>query len=63
MCDLCKIIMKLFTLYFLFLLAIMEDGNSPSKKAKKTSVSGASVKSNNDGSSFINSVAAEREKV
>lgn len=40
----------------------MEDGNSPSKKAKKTSVSGASVKSNNDGSSFINSVAAEREK-
>lgn len=56
--------MKSFIPYFFFLLAIMEDyGNSPPKKMKKASVSGASVKSNIDVYDFINSTAAEREKV
>lgn len=40
----------------------MEDDNSPPKKMKKASVSGASVESNSEVKHFISSVAAEREK-
>lgn len=50
--------MNSFIPYLFFLLAIMEDeGSSPPKKMK------ASVKSNIDVYDFINSTAAEREKV